>query len=89
VGILPGRGVIGDGEMIDGAGRNARLTHGKHRERRLAVSVMVVAGLIAGPALAARATTASPVAGRGAAGASCPWVTSTAPISQRVSQLMA
>src|SRR5262249_1400885 len=85
----PGVARIGGGEMMDRKGRSARMTRRERHELRLAVSGVVVAGLIAGPALAARATTASPVAGPGAASASCPWVPSTAPVSQRVAQLMA
>lgn len=48
--------------------------------RLMVVTVTLVAGLLAGPGATA--------AGRSAPTSSCPWVTSTAPISQRVAQLM-
>ena len=59
---------------------------------RLAVAVMVaLGGLMPGQASAQARTTGAAIvaAGPAAAGSSCPWVTSTAPISQRVAQLMA
>jgi beta-glucosidase len=62
------------------------LTLGRRRQRRVvaAVGAMALAGFLAVPAAAATsgASTAAP-------SPSCPWVTSTAPISQRVAQLMA
>ena len=66
---------------------NVLLGRGSHRKRRVvtAVAAVSLAGLIGVPAAAAQA---SPGA-RSAPSSSCPWVTSTAPIAQRVSQLMA
>src|SRR5215469_9398507 len=60
---------------------------GRHRQLRLAAGVgaMALAGFLAVPAAAATTGGASPAA----PSSSCPWVTSTAPISQRVAQLMA
>src|SRR5215469_13448564 len=60
---------------------------GRHRQLRLVAGVgaMAMAGFLAVPAAAATTSGASPAA----PSSSCPWVTSTAPISQRVSQLMA
>jgi len=58
-----------------------------HRKRRVvtAVAAVSLAGLIGVPvAMAQTSAGAQP-----AASASCPWVTSTAPIAQRVAQLMA
>ena len=69
----------------------------RRRRRRLATGVFTVAlaGLTAVPAAAAQAagtpwTNGGPgaAAGQGLATASCPWVSSTAPISRRVAQLM-
>lgn len=61
-----------------------------HAPRLLAVVVTAaLGGLMAGPASAqARTTGGTGVTAGQAAAASCPWVTSTAPISQRVAQLM-
>ena len=69
--------------------RRVLSSYGVHRERRLVTAVVAVAlaGLIAVPAAAAqtaRTSGTSAPAGKN----SCPWVTSTAPISQRVAQLM-
>jgi beta-glucosidase len=68
------------------------LLRGRRYRRRLVAVAAVVAlgGLMAGPASAqARTTGGASVAGwQAARGGSCPWVTSTAPISQRVAQLM-
>ncbi len=64
---------------------------GKHRRRRLvtaAVVTVAVSGLVAVPAAAAQAAGTAAAGVPGAATGSCPWVTSTAPISQRVAQLM-
>jgi beta-glucosidase len=60
----------------------------KSQNRRLptAAAALVVAGLVVAPAGAAG--TAQADSGRAAATASCPWVTSTAPVPQRVAQLM-
>jgi beta-glucosidase len=67
----------------DGA-RNERF---RYRPWRLAaVGAAALAALITVPA--AGAVPASAAGARPAADASCPWVTSTAPISQRVAQLM-
>ncbi len=68
--------------------RRIRSAGGRYRQRRLVTAVAAVAlsGLIAGPAAAATGNTEATA--RAAAGSSCPWVTSTAPISQRVAQLM-
>jgi beta-glucosidase len=63
----------------------------RYLERRLVRVVVTVAlgGLIAVPTAAAGTAGATgAAAGRGAASNSCPWVTSTAPISERVAQLM-
>jgi beta-glucosidase len=52
---------------------------------------MTLAGMMAVPAAAAQTRLAAGTAangGQAAPGSSCPWVTSTAPISQRVAQLM-
>ncbi len=61
---------------------------GRSRRRRMAAVAATagLAGLIALPTAAAQATRAG--ATGQAAGTSCPWVTSTAPVSQRVAQLM-
>jgi beta-glucosidase len=66
----------------------AQVLHGlvggrRYRRGRL-VAAVALAVLFAAPATAAAASQAAPDAGSG----SCPWVTSTAPISQRVAQLM-
>jgi beta-glucosidase len=57
---------------------------GRYRNRRLALgaAAVAVAGLVAIPVTAAASQTA------GSQSTSCPWVTSTAPIAQRVAQLM-
>ncbi len=79
--------------MVGAEVRRVRRSSGRHRARRLVTVVVAVAlaGLVAVPAVAApaiRSSGAGVAAGPGAAGSSCPWVTSTAPISQRVAQLM-
>ena len=63
------------------------LGRGSHRKRRVvtAVAAVSLAGLIGVPAAAAQ-TSAGAL--RAAPPSSCPWVTSTAPIAQRVAQLM-
>ena len=63
------------------------LTLGRYRQRRLVavVGAMALAGFLGVPVAAATTGASSPAA----PSASCPWVTSTAPISQRVAQLMA
>jgi len=60
---------------------------GIHSQRQLVTAAVAVAlsGLIVVPAAAATGNTG---AARAATSSSCPWVTSTAPISQRVAQLM-
>jgi beta-glucosidase len=60
---------------------------GRHRERRLVTAVVAVAlaGLIAAPAAVAQTARTGELAAKRN---SCPWVTSTAPVSQRVAQLM-
>src|SRR5215471_14076132 len=65
---------------------NVLLGLGSHRKRRVVTAVVAVglAGLIGVPAAAAQTSAAAPRA----PGGSCPWVTSTAPIAQRVAQLM-
>jgi beta-glucosidase len=57
---------------------------GRYRNRRLALgaAAVAVAGLLAVPAMAAASQAAA------SQSTSCPWVTSTAPIAQRVAQLM-
>jgi beta-glucosidase len=66
---------------------NVLLGRGSHRKRRVvtAVAAVSLAGLIGVPAAAAQ-TSAGAL--RAAPPSSCPWVTSTAPIAQRVAQLM-
>src|SRR5579859_6169856 len=74
--------------MVAARVRRLLLSGQRHRARLVAVAgAVALAGLTAAPAAAvqARMTGRSSVA---AAGSSCPWVTSTAPISQRVAQLM-
>jgi beta-glucosidase len=56
---------------------------GRRRWRLPAIGAAALAALIAVPA-----AWSAPARAGGAAAASCPWVTSTAPIDQRVSQLM-
>jgi beta-glucosidase len=75
--------------MIDASIRRILSRCRRYRERRLTTAVVIVAlaGLLAVPAAAAQ-TAGSDAAARAAKGNSCPWVTSTAPISQRVAQLM-
>lgn len=70
-------------------GACALLRRGRHHKRRIVTTIAAaaLAGLIVIPAAAARSTGASAIA-KPAATSSCPWVTSTAPISQRVAQLM-
>ncbi len=62
---------------------------GRYRQRRIVAAAVAAAlvGLIAGLTATAQATRTSAVGQ--AASTSCPWVTSTAPIPQRVAQLMA
>ena len=62
------------------------LGRGSHRKRRVvtAVAAVSLAGLLGVPAAAAQASGGA----LHAAPSSCPWVTSTAPIAQRVAQLM-
>jgi beta-glucosidase len=74
--------------MIDREIRRIRSACGGSRQRRLVTAVAAVAlsGMIAGPAAAATGNTETTA--RAVASSSCPWVTSTAPISQRVAQLM-
>jgi beta-glucosidase len=79
--------------MVAARVRRVLLSGRRHRARLVAVAgAVTLAGLMAGPAAAAqtgvtgRVTVAA--AGPQAASSSCPWVTSTAPISQRVAQLM-
>jgi beta-glucosidase len=78
--------------MIGAEVRRILLRCGRHRAGRLVtvVATAALAGLLAAPAAAAQATRTggASAAGLAAAGSSCPWVTSTAPISQRVAQLM-
>ena len=66
---------------------NVLLGRGSLRKRRVvtAVAAVSLAGLIGVPAAAAQ-TSAGAL--RAAPPSSCPWVTSTAPIAQRVAQLM-
>src|SRR6516162_9012371 len=71
------------------AGADVLLGRGRHHKRRVITTIAAVAltGLIVVPSAAAQTTGTGAVAQR-AASSSCPWVTSTAPISQRVAQLM-
>ena len=71
------------------AGADVLLGRGTHHKRRVVTTIAAVAlaGVIVVPAAAAQTAGASAVTQRAASG-SCPWVTSTAPISQRVAQLM-
>jgi beta-glucosidase len=68
------------------------LLHGLGHRRRWLVraTLFLGAGLLAVPGTVAQTTgpAGGAAAGRSAASGSCPWVTSTAPISQRVAQLM-
>jgi len=73
--------------------RHVLLSGRRHFVRRLVAVTAAVAlgGLMAVPAATAHAGIAeriSVASGQAAPGSSCPWVTSTAPISQRVAQLM-
>jgi beta-glucosidase len=78
--------------MIGAEVRRILLRCVRHRAGRLVtvVATAALAGLLAVPAGAAQATRTggADAVGLAAAGSSCPWVTSTAPISQRVAQLM-
>src|SRR5215469_15274599 len=70
-----------------------RVSGRRYRARWLAAAAATVtlAALTAAPGAAAQTRMAggtSTAAGRAAAPSSCPWVTSTAPVSQRVAQLM-
>jgi beta-glucosidase len=77
-------------EMSGGLVRRVLLGCGVYRVRRLVTVTAAVAsaGLVGVPAAAAQATSTGAATGRAAVGSSCPWVTSTAPVSQRVAQLM-
>ena len=66
--------------------RRVLLSHRVYRVRRLVTVVVAVAS--AGLVAAVQTTGADAATGRAAAHNSCPWVTSTAPFSQRVAQLM-
>src|SRR5260370_23227126 len=68
--------------------RRIRSAGGRYRQRRLVTAVAAVAlsGLIAGPAAAATGNTETTAPA--AAGSSCPWVTSTPPLSHPVAQPM-
>src|SRR6201997_3463908 len=72
------------------AGTNDLPGRWRHHKRRVGITIaaLTLAGRMCVPAAAARATGTS-AAAQPAAGTSCPWVTSTAPIAQRVAQLMA
>ena len=79
--------------MVVAGVRRVLLRGRRYWARRLVAvaAAMALAGLMAVPAAAAQAKVTggtSVAAGRAAPGSSCPWVTSTAPISQRVAQLM-
>src|SRR5579859_5950540 len=87
-----GRAVWGDsgigGVRVTHTGaRRVLRSYGGYRGRRLVTAVVTVAlaGLIAVPAAVAQTARTNEVAAKRN---SCPWVTSTAPISQRVAQLM-
>lgn len=67
-------------DVLPGRGR-------RHKHRVVAIAAVALAGLVVVPAAAARTTGTGAVA-QPAANSSCPWVTSTASISQRVAQLM-
>ena len=78
---------------MNAGARRVLLSCRRYRERRLVTAVVAVAlaGLMAVPAAAAqtaRTSGTSAAAARAAGKNPCPWVTSTAPISQRVAQLM-
>jgi beta-glucosidase len=77
--------------MSGGEVRRVLLSRQVSRVRRLVTVVVAVAsaGLVAVPAAAAHTTSTGAAEERPAAHNSCPWVTSTAPVSQRVAQLMA
>jgi beta-glucosidase len=81
------------GEMA-GAEVKRVLSRGRRYSAGLAAvaATVALAGLMTAPAVAAPTTMtggAGVAAGRAAPGSSCPWVSFTAPISQRVAQLMA
>jgi beta-glucosidase len=80
----------GGGGALAGAKVRQVASWARYRRRRLAegAAAVAVAGLIAVPATAVQVSRVR-VAGQAAGSTSCPWVTSTAPISQRVAQLMA
>src|SRR5260221_10195845 len=89
--IFGGCGAHWRREMTCANVRRILSSWGKHRRRRLvtaAVVTVAVSGLVAVPAAAAQAAGTAAAGVPGAATGSCPWVTSTAPISQRVAQLM-
>src|SRR5579863_120236 len=84
---------IGGAEMAGAGVRRVLLSGRRYRARRLLAVVVTAAlgGLMAVPAASAQARTTggtSVAVWQAAPGGSCPWVTSTAPISQRVAQLM-
>ena len=67
---------------------NARAWRVLSRKARLLTAGVVAAAVLAVPATAAASQASASASLTSAAGASCPWVTSHAPISQRVAQLM-
>src|SRR5262245_2386550 len=77
------------GEMA-GAGVRRVLLRGRRYCARpaAAAAAVALAGLMAAPAGAAPTRMTGVAGGRPAPPGSCPWVASTAPISQRVAQLM-
>ena len=74
--------------MIGADSRRFLPGSGKYRERQLVTAVVAVALSVLIAVRAAAGTGDSQAAAVVAAKGSCPWVTSTAPISQRVAQLM-
>ena len=67
---------------------NTRAWRVLSRKARLLTAGVVAAAVLAVPATAAASQASASASLTSAAGASCPWVTSHAPISQRVAQLM-
>jgi beta-glucosidase len=83
---------IGGAEVLDAKVRPVLRSGLGYRLRLVAVaSAVTLAGVMAVPAAAVQTRLAggtAAAAGQAAGRSSCPWVTSTAPISQRVAQLM-
>ena len=68
--------------------RAAAVLHHRHHRRRRRRGVVLAAGLAITLAVPALALTARPPVAAAASSATCPWVTSHAPVSERVAQLI-